>query len=168
MKNSVVIVGCILCLVIGCSTQYGLRSSAPFKIGKTSCSLLEKGVNEDQDFDLTLELLPPANKEITFNNIFFRNKVLSVDLVKVDGINVLEAEYRQDQELSKSDLIMHADPLKEVGNQPPGKINSKKAKYPFKLKESEAVISYSYITSDSKSSDLYYYKVSGIKEELKN
>ena len=57
---------------------------------------------------------------------------------------------------------MHADPTKEIGNQPPSLQKSEPADFPFELGKDEAVISY----LENGKKKKFFYKIKEVKEML--
>ena len=84
--------------------------------------------------------------ETMINTIYFRNKTVKAEN-KSKNIFVGYIKNKENR-----DVIMDSNSLNEAKNIPP-------QKFPFKLKQSEAVISYIYKGKD------YYYKVSNIIEK---
>ena len=66
----------------------------------------------------------------------------------------------QEQSPGSTDIVMHADSLREVGNQPPYALPSAKD-FPFDLRPDEAVLSYWEGSSEKR----YYHKITGVLEK---
>jgi hypothetical protein len=92
------------------------------------------------------------NSEIQLDSVYFRNK--KSDLKR--ELNASPAKFVGvfTDTNTKTDYILHKNAGREYGNKPP-KANSK---IPFELKETEAVISYSF------EGKVYYYKVENVLE----
>ena len=59
----------------------------------------------------------------------------------------------------KPDIVMHSDPKKEVGNQPPRLRTEEEKTFPFELNADEAVLSY------LENGKVKYVKISGVKDK---
>ncbi|MCE2613658.1 hypothetical protein LVD13_11805 [Flavobacteriaceae bacterium D16] len=158
MKYTFTIMVVILFGMSGCSSQKKLVEQAPFSVEKPSCTPFEGGLEASgSGFVLQLPISTQAEDEITFEKVFFRGHILNPEWVTEEGNRFLQCRYmRKGKE--KPDIIMHDDPMMEVGNQPPGEIVEKE-EFPFKLKPDEAVIAYRL------KGKTVYTKISGIKEK---
>ena len=142
----------------GCSSQKKLVKQAPFFVEKPSCTPFDGGMEASgSGFILRLEVVLQTDDEIAFEKVFFRGHILDSEWITENGKQLLQCRYvRKTKE--KPDLIMHDDPMMEVGNQPPGEIKEKK-EFPFELKTDEAVIAYRH------KDKTHYTKISGIKDK---
>ncbi len=141
MKYSVVIMVVMLFGMGGCSSQKKLTKKAPFIVEKPSCTAFAEGREASgSGFILRLPVTIQTNDEIAFEKVFFRGHVLDSEWVIEEGKQILLCRYKKKVKV-KPDIIMHDDPMEEVGNQPPAEI-IKKEDYPFELKPDEAVITY--------------------------
>lgn len=95
---------------------------------------------------------------ITFQNVYFRGKVAKVFTESVNGEMFAMGRF-ETQEMGKSDIVMHLDPKKEVGNKPPDIKKKEEVAFPFELKKDEAVLGYLEKGREK------YVKISGIKEK---
>ena len=94
-----------------------------------------------------------TDKNITFDSIYFANKKVKAQTKLVKGKTYLIGYFNTSTINSKEDLILHRNGKKEFGNKPPVK-----EKFPFKLKENEAVISF------REKGKTKYYKVKNLQQ----
>ncbi len=154
-----IILGCIITLQ-GCSSQKHLESSAPFQVEKATCQEWVGGREESgTGFRLQLPIVAATVDDVAFKEVFFRGTILEAQLEKDNEKMMVVCNYTSSK-VERPDIIMHSDPKKEVGNQPP-KLDKKRAKFPFELKPDEAVISY----SEKGSNKLKYIKIAGIVDK---
>ncbi|WP_298762684.1 hypothetical protein [uncultured Polaribacter sp.] len=143
----------ILTLLFGltqCSTAKFVEK-APFTVKKAFYNNWSGGQAGVGGVKLELHLKNAEN--IQFDSLYFQKKKTKVTLQqKEKQTNILG--YFAKHKTIKKDLILDADPTKELQNTPPI-IN----KYPFDLKDSEAVISF------KKGSKTVFYKIENIKKE---
>ena len=158
MRYLIALLLVILLGVSGCSSQKKLATDAPFSIEKPSCTPFAGGREESgSGFILRLPLSFPEYTDIAYEAVYFRGHVLTPILLEEAGKQVLYCKYQRTPKV-KPDIIMHDDPMKEVGNQPPAEKVGKK-KFPFELQPEEAVISY---RIDDR---IKYVKVTGVKDK---
>lgn len=159
MKYSIAILVVMLFGVAGCSSQKKLVKQAPFIVEKPSCTPYAGGLEASgSGFILRLPVSLNTEEEINFEKVFFRGHILNPEWVSKDGKRFLQCVYKH-KSMEKPDIIMHDNPLMEVGNQPPGEV-AEKEDFPFELKPEEAVIAYSH---EGKTS---YAKISGVKDKM--
>lgn len=161
IKNAIyIIMGCALTLQ-GCSSQKRLENNAPFTIEKASCQEWVGGKEESgSGFRLRLPLESAIiADEIQFKEVFFRGAIMEAELEKNDDKMTVLCNYFRVKG-AKPDIIMHSDPKKEVGNQPP-RLENQGRKFPFELKSDEAIISY----SEKGSKKVKYVKIGGIADK---
>jgi hypothetical protein len=163
MKNASILIVTIFSL-FGCSSQKKFTTAPPFRINNPSYQQYAGGREESgTGFILQFPVDLEAGNEIEFVEVFFRGHVLKTE-AEEKGENLrIVCNHRDSDEDKKPDIIMHADPKMEVGNQPPGSISKKNKDFPFELKKDEAVISYKNITADPQESKITYFKITGIK-----
>lgn len=163
MKNASILIVTIFSLY-GCSSQKKFAIAPPFSINNPSYQQYAGGREESgTGFILQFPVDLEDGNEIEFLEVFFRGNVLKAELEE-QGENLrIICNHRDADEAEKPDIIMHSDPKKEVGNQPPGSISKKNKDFPFELKKDEAVISYKNIAGDPKKSKITYFKITGIK-----
>jgi len=93
-----------------------------------------------------------SSSEVKFDSIYFINKVIKIEFKSVKEQQVLVGHFNTSSVNSKEDLVLHADSTKELKNTIPSL-----KKFPFELKENEAVISY------QEGKKTKYFKVENIK-----
>ena len=156
-----------LYLSVSCSSQHKLTNSAPFTVGEAICEIYPPENEEGTSgFVLEIPVVIELNSEVTFKQIYFRGHSLVPELTEFEGKKFIFCEHKGRIRKAKPDIIMHADPKKEVGNQPPKLHIRDNQNYEFNIEKNEAVIHYSWVTKNSKESKLEYFKISGIKEKF--
>ncbi len=142
----------------GCSSQKKIEAKAPFTVKNATCESFVGGREESgSGFVVKLPIAAEENADITYQKLYFRGHILSLQEGSDEDNMILEAVYRR-AEGSKPDIIMHADPKKEVGNQPP-KLKPRKKDFPFSLNPDQAVIEYTH------GGDTKYFMIEGIKDK---
>lgn len=89
------------------------------------------------------------NSAIAFDSLYFKNRATKVE---INSATLLVANYNTSKK-NASDIILDVDPKKEIKNEVP-KLN----KFPFELKNNEAVLSYQL------GGKTHYYKINDVKE----
>jgi hypothetical protein len=148
----------ILCFgLTSCSSQKTLQSDVPFEIGKATVQEWMGGREESGTGYLVNIPVSVITKEVRFQELFYRGKIAQVTTeMKEEGFMV-QANFINTP--SKPDLVMHADPKREVGNQPPLAQGGSTQDFPFELAPQEAVLSYVL------KNHVKYVKISGMKEK---
>ncbi len=137
-----------------CVPQKKLVDDVPFELGKPTCYDWVGGRAESgRGTILQLPLVKDAMATPKLQQAYFRGKVADIKMEKTTDGWLAKANFRKNSG-EKRDRVMHADPMKEVGNQPP----MIKEKFPFELKDDECVISF--LDGDT----VRYFKVSNIKQ----
>tara|TARA_R110002012_G_scaffold263456_2_gene446524 strand:+ start:190552 stop:191070 length:519 start_codon:yes stop_codon:yes gene_type:complete len=160
MKKSLYIALLSLLGLGSCASQKKMQTNPPFTIETPSFQKWTAGKEEGGsglDVKIPIDQLQKGN--IIFKDLYFRGKVSSVVTETIANKQYVTAKFTH-QKFTKPDIIMHADPRKEVGNQPPMPQKDEKKAYPFELAEDEAVISY----LENNSNKLKYTKITGFKE----
>ncbi len=167
MKKTIFIALYMFFVLSACSPQQRITKNPPFAVEAASCNLFGSGSEEGRSgFILRIPIVISSNTSIEFKEVYFRGHVLIPELHENLEKNELICEYREQEVTAKPDMIMHADPKKEVGNQPPNLINIKDEKFPFELDKSEAVISYVTDSEKQEKTGPKYYKISDIKDKV--
>ncbi|MFV0247879.1 MAG: hypothetical protein ACK5H1_02810 [Tenacibaculum sp.] len=111
-----------------CASQK-FEKKPPFSISSANYSKTDLQNNKHIDLYLSFSSV----KKVDFKQLYFLNKVCKAEVKIKNGVNYITGRFST---LSKPDIILHADPKKEIKN--------KLLQYtvPFKLKENEAVLSY--------------------------
>lgn len=130
-----------LACTTGCSSQKKFDTSPPFRVSDptvqaTAAGREAGGATSELSFRFTAED-PGA---VTLDSLYFRGRVLIPVLTEAETGVVVSASYALIG-LEKPDLVMHADSLREVGNQPPAPMPGQKA-FPFELERNQAVLSF--------------------------
>ena len=160
MKRTIYFVlGCIITLQ-GCSSQKKLEQTAPFTVQQPSCQEWVGGKEESgKGYTLEIPLVKDETEAIQFKEVYFRGSKMAAKVEQDNGrIKLICNNISQD--LTKPDIVMHADGTKEVGNQPP-KLDENKADFPFELNSDQAIISYT-INGDA---NIKYFKIEGIADK---
>lgn len=154
---------CILFSALGlmsCSSQKHLEEDPPFTVEDPIVQYWVGGREESGSgmlFQARWSPLDPSS--IHVDSLFFRGRVLKLEVEDSEtGFRLIAS--RTYKKVEKPDIIMHADPMQEVGNQPPMPLSSGDV-FPFELEPDEAVISY-IRKSDGKR---FYTKIKGISEK---
>lgn len=139
----------------GCSSQKKLVDNPPFEMGDATCQRWVGGRAESGSgilLNIPVNEAMPGNTQL--QQAFFRGMVADLKMEEKEGQMVATANFLNKQE-EKPDMVMHADPKKEVGNKPP----KLKDEFPFELEADECVVSY------SEGGKTKYVKINGIKEK---
>lgn len=88
-----------------------------------------------------------TSDNIKFHNMYFKNHKLDVSINNSNNVILISSNINTGYK--PEDRQMHINPKEEYQN----KLPKKEAKFPFKLKENEAVISY------TKNNKLHFYKI---------
>jgi len=144
----------------GCASQKQYEENPPFVISDPTVQMMaagreEGGVLTELSFRWTAE--DPG--EVEPDSLYFRGRTLIPVLTDTETGVVLSARYPSGT-LEKPDLIMHADSLREAGNQPPAPLPDPHP-FPFDLKRDEAVLSYRLKGDTARR----YYRITGIVEK---
>jgi hypothetical protein len=100
-----------------------------------------------------VEIVLTEKLDIVFDSLFFNNKKTKLENREIDQATFLIGHFTTSK---NQDKILHLDSKKEIKNEAPEKI-----KFPFELKNNEAVISY-FINNKT-----HYYKLETLKEVKK-
>jgi len=166
MKNVSILMILTAFSYCGCSSQKNLNTNPPFSIANPTCQQYAGGLeNSGTGFILEIPVSLEEGVEIEFLEVFFRGHVLASEIKKEEESVMIICNYKQTPKDKKPDIIMHSDPKKEVGNQPPNLISKENEDFPFSLKKNEAVISYINTTGNFNNTKVDYYKVEGIKDK---
>ena len=106
--------------------------------------------SSDRRLNLYIPVEDPEMSEVQLDSVYFRGR--KADIVSSDGKKGLFVAYFEIPGKEK-DMVMHAYPEKEFGNQVP-----LLEKIPFELKNDEAVVVY------TRNGEQLYFKIQGIVE----
>ncbi|MGB5653729.1 MAG: hypothetical protein WBM56_07825 [Robiginitalea sp.] len=145
--------------LMSCSSQRKLETDPPFTVERPTVEYWVGG-REESGTQMRFEARwnPRNPSEITLDSLYFRGRVMKAEPKETETGFLITGTYIEN--MPKTDIIMHADPRQEVGNQPPKPLNKSKA-FPFDLLPDEAVISYLAGNAEKKQ----YYKIKGVVEK---
>ncbi|WP_299059004.1 hypothetical protein [uncultured Polaribacter sp.] len=101
---------------------------------------------------INVEIKLKKKSKIVFDSLYFRGKSVKTELKKN---KIIIANYSTSK--VNNDIILHTDSKKEINNKPP-----KQNKFPFFLKENDAVLSYQF------SGETRYVIIKDIKKRKNN
>ena len=160
MKKTIYILFIGLLGIAACTSQKSLVSEPPFTVDSPSLQYWSGGMERSgRGMNFAARWNPFDPEAIVVDSLFVRGRIMKLEVLETETGFKLEASYK-DAQTGPTDIIMHADSTKEVGNQLPRPLPDIR-KFPFKLKPDEAVMSY-LVKSDGKK---YYYKIRGVKEK---
>ncbi|MEO9570982.1 MAG: hypothetical protein ABJH82_10150 [Polaribacter sp.] len=143
----------ILTIIFGFSQcgSTNFETNPPFQIDSAEYHSWVGGVPGVSGINVQIKL---KNKSaIAFNSLYFRKKSTKVE---IKDASLLIAHYNTSKR-NKPDLILHSDSKKELKNKIPDP-----DKFPFELKENEAVLSYQL------GGKTRYIKIKDIKKQNRN
>ena len=126
-----------------------LEATPPFTIKSVSYSHITGGLPGNSSLNLMIKF--SANKNIDFKNVYFQNRIVTAVIEEKQGEKYIAARYKTSTGENNVDLVLNADPKKEYGN-----TAQNENKFPFDLKENEAIVSY------KTGNKTQYYKIKGI------
>ncbi|PCJ97679.1 MAG: hypothetical protein COA50_04365 [Flavobacteriaceae bacterium] len=156
MRN-VTYIGIVIAMIFsGCVSQKKLQTETPFVLGAVTGQKWIGGMEQSgTGYELAIPVSNMSIQKVDLLEVYFRGKVTRVIIEENENVIMAVAKYYS----AKPDIIMHADPKQEVGNQPPT-LDKKGAKaFPFDLKTNEAILSY--LEKDK----LKYVKITQVKEK---
>lgn len=125
----------------GCSSQKHFEAAPPFKVSNPTVQVIAAGRESGgATSELSFHFTAEDPEMVQLDSLYFRGRVLTPELTQTQTGMLVTARYPL-VALEKSDLIMHADSTKEVGNQPPAPLPVQNA-FPFELEANQAVLSY--------------------------
>ncbi|CAM1349889.1 hypothetical protein [Tenacibaculum insulae] len=142
----------ILALGITQCASTKLNTNPPFTIKKASYKHITGGLPGNSTLNLMIEFT--ATKTVDFEQVYFKNRVITPVIEQKQGKNYIAARYKTSTGRDRKDLSLNADPKKEFGN-----TTKSNVKIPFELKENEALITYKV------NGKTQYYKIENIKKE---
>ncbi len=161
MRKIPVLTIVILFGLFGCSSQNKLVQEAPFTIKDPSCQDYAAGREEGgSGFTLSLPIEDNVG-EVTFEEIYFRGHIMKPSLEQNEKGFALVCIHRNENPEEKPDIVMHADPKEEIGNQPPSLLKTDQKEFPFKLEKDEVVIGY----KEKGRKRMLFFKIIGVKEK---
>lgn len=107
------------------------ETSPPFEIESAIYHAWTEGQSRIRGLNVTIQL--KSTSTIEFDTCYFRKRSTKIE---VRGSSLLIANFTTSPK-NVTDIILHSDPIKEFKNKIP-----EPNKFPFKLKENEAVLGY--------------------------
>ncbi|TDQ28642.1 hypothetical protein [Tenacibaculum caenipelagi] len=129
------------------------KNTHPFKIESASYYHVTGGVKGSYN-SINLIINFTAEESVDFQKVYFQNRITNAVVEQHNDKQYIAARYKTSSNDDRKDLILHADPKEEFGNTPT-------EKFPFELKENEAMVSY------VKNEKIYYVKVENIIKKSK-
>ncbi len=130
---------------------YKLQDDSPFIISKATFKEWVAGIaGGGSGVNVFISLTNLDTDKIVIDSIFFRGQVSKVEKKTTAYVARFKTNVNK-----APDLIMHGETDQEYGNKPP----TKESKFPFKLEDDEAVISY------KEKGELKYFKQKLLREE---
>ncbi len=146
----------------GCSSQKKLVENPPFSVNNPTSQEFTAGREEGGSGYILKIPLDGMSRTILFEQVYFRGRLLEPETEIENGIITLICKFQRTMPDKSRDLIMHADPMEEVGNQPPSLLKENEEDFPFELNSDEAVIEY----KEEGKRKSRFFKISGIKEKM--
>ena len=146
--------------LMSCSSQKSLEQDPPFTVERPTVQYWTGGREESgrgMNFQARFNPVDPA--AVGVDSLYFRGRILGLEVSETETGFLLKASHSE-MGWKKPDMIMDADSIRQVGNQPPMPLPP--ISFPFELEPDEAVISY-YLRA--KPGEKYYTKISGVVEE---
>ena len=157
IKTNLIIIVTLCFGLTSCSSQKALQTDVPFEIGKATVQEWMGGREESGTGYLVTVPVSAITNEVRFLELFYRGQIGQVTTENTEEGFMVQANFANAP--SNPDLVMHDDPKKEVGNQPPSVQGGSTKKFPFELASQEAVLSY--VVKNR----VKYVKISGLKEK---
>lgn len=137
-------------LTIQCKTR-PFDTNPPFEITSATSTKWFGGQPGVSGVNVFIEY--SVNKDIQFDSLYFSNKVVKIKYITTNNKQLLAGYFSTSTRNQKSDLTFHRNPINEKNNKV-----LQIQKFPFILKENEAVLSY------IEGSNTKYFKITGIKK----
>lgn len=157
MKAFLQTTGVLVIILTGfsnCAGSKKLQETLPFPLGEVYAQKWSggaRGSGSGINFFLAVDNLPEG---LQLDSVYFRGKKEALQPEKASKGQLFVGRF-SNTKAEKHDLIMHADPKKEVGNKP----HTVSEKMPFEVSDDQAVISYRYKKKQ------YYYKIEKVVEK---
>lgn len=146
--------------LFGCSSQKKLGKTAPFNVtGPTFQEFAAGKAEGGSGFTLKIPLEGTLST-LVFEGVYFRGHLMKPSVEEENGKSSLVCEFWYEIPAEEKRFVMHADPMEEVGNQPPALLKEKD-EFPFELQPDEAVIAY----KEQGKRKVSFFKIGGIKEK---
>ncbi len=162
MKKITLFCSILLLGLFGCTSQKKLVKEAPFTVENPSSQEFASGREEGGTGFILRIPLEEAPEDMEFLAVYFRGHSLQPELVMEEGKTALLCQFMHESPDGNGKFVMHADPMEEVGNQPPARLGGKEGAVPFDLEADEAVLEY----REKGKKKSHFFKIGGIKEKL--
>ena len=143
----------ILALSFSQCASIKMDTQPPFKVENASYSHITGGLPGNSVLNLMIEFTSVGT--VNFKKVYFQNKIVEAVVENKQGKNYIAARYKTSTNQDKKDLVLSSNAKTEFGNT----ANETKEKFPFELKESEAVVTYKI------GEKIHYYKIENVKKE---
>lgn len=137
----------LLALSFGQCASVKMEKNPPFKIESAKYTKPTGDKGNYKTTDLLIKY--SANTPVDFQKVYFQNKITNAVVKQKGDEQFIEASFTNQV---KKDIILHEDPREEFGNSP----TPPQEELPFKLKDNEAVISY------TKNGKTHYVKIENV------
>ena len=159
MKKQVMVAWAAIIGLMSCASQNTFQTDPPFSISEAKAQNWAAGREEGgAGTKLSMRWNPYEPGAYTADTLYFRGRALVPEVEDTETGMKLVASYRHLQR-KDTDMVMSADSIQEVGNQPPMPLEGMDT-IPFELKGDEAVLVYSRVSDGQR----FYYKIEGIKQ----
>ncbi len=161
MKKQVMVAWAAIIGLMSCASQNTFQTDPPFSISEAKAQNWAAGREEGgAGTKLSMRWNPYEPGAYTPDTLYFRGRALKPVVQDTETGMLLVASYeRLKWEREDRDMVMSADSIQEVGNQPPMPLEGMD-KVPFELEGDEAVLVYSRVSDGQR----FYYKIEGIKQ----
>ena len=151
MKNALFVA--LICLILCCSSQKKLETTAPFSLGEVYAQkwMVEENL-KDSGYEVIIPIMSLDENEAVLQNLYHKGKMVNLSIKLTDKGTVALAEYNKEDVLQKDMLVLDTSKKRQKKN------SQKMELFPFELKETEAVLSY--LQNDK----IKYVKLLGIRQ----
>lgn len=151
MKNALFVA--LICLILSCSSQKKLETTAPFSLGEVYAQkwMVEENL-KDSGYEVIIPIMSLDENEAVLQNLYHKGKMVNLSIKLTDKGTVALAEYNKEDVLQKDMLVLDTSKKRQKKN------SQKMELFPFELKETEAVLSY--LQNDK----IKYVKLLGIRQ----
>lgn len=154
MKNTHYIILICSLLLAGCSSQKKLETTAPFTLGEVYAQkwMVEDNL-KDSGYEVIIPIMSLDENEAVIQNLYHQGKMVDLRIELRDTGMIALAEYSKEDLLKKDMLVPEATSKKKKKKEA-----QKMELFPFRLLETEAVLSY------LQNNKVKYVKLSGIRQ----
>lgn len=141
-------------LLVACSSQKKLETSAPFTLGEVYAQKwMVENHRKDAGYEVIIPIMSLDENEAVLQNLYHKGRMVAISIELRDVGTVALAEYSKEDVLKKGVLVPEVKVKKKRK-----KSKTEMEPFPFNLKETEAVLSY--LQNDK----VKYVKLSGIRQ----